>query len=104
MTGEREIGTATVVRASRDQAATRLGEETVLLSLANSIYYGLDEVGTVIWGLLSEPVTVGAIRDAIVRQYDVTEEVCERDLIALLNELLDHGLIEIVDTITGQPV
>ena len=37
------------------------------------------------------------IRDAIVQEYDVGPEQCETDLIALLEELLSKGLIEVKD-------
>jgi hypothetical protein len=97
MAGEREIDASSVLRAVKDQVSTRLGEETVLLSLRNSAYYGLDEVGTSIWALLAEPVSVAAIRDALVQEYDAPAQTCEADLIVLLKDLLDHGLIEIVD-------
>ena len=90
------VGLSSVVRAVKDQVSTRLGTEVVLLSLKDSTYYGLDEVGASIWNLLAEPISVSAIRDTVIREYDVTAEIAEKDLLALLKTLFDHGLIEIV--------
>jgi hypothetical protein len=91
------IQMSSLVRAAKDQVATRLGQEMVLLGLKDGTYYGLDEVGATIWDLLKDPIAVGAIRDALVQQYEVDEQTCQRDVIALLNDLFGHGLIEIMD-------
>jgi hypothetical protein len=84
-----------VVVASQQQAATSIGGETVLVALTPSRYFGLDEVGGRVWQLLQAPTTVADIRDVLVREYDVTADRCEQDLIRLLSEMLHNDLIEI---------
>jgi Coenzyme PQQ synthesis protein D (PqqD) len=81
--------------ASTDQVSCDLAGEAAILNLKNSVYYGLDTVGARIWTLVQEPITVGAVRDAMVREYDVEPERCERDLIDLLQKLAAEGLIAI---------
>jgi hypothetical protein len=39
--------------------------------------------------------TVAEIRDAIVAEYEVEPECCERDLRRLLGKLVDQGLVEV---------
>lgn len=85
----------TLLVASKEQVYCELGEETAILGLKNSVYYGLDPVGARVWGLLQQPTTVGEIRDAIVSEYDVTAEDFERDLIGLLWQMLREGLVEL---------
>lgn len=87
---------STVV-ASKDQVSSDLGEEIAILDLKEGVYYGLDEVGARVWELIQTPITVGAIRDSLVEEYDVEPDRCERDVLALLQRLVDQGLIEIVD-------
>jgi hypothetical protein len=89
------ITTATTVMASRDQVFCDLAGEAAILNLRNSVYYGLDTVGARMWTLVQEPMTVGAVRDAILQEYDVTRERCERDLLDLLQKLAREGLIVI---------
>jgi hypothetical protein len=84
-----------VVVASQRQAATSIGGETVLIAMTPSRYFGLDEVGARIWQLVQEPTTVADIRDVLMREYDVTEDRCEQDLIGLLSQMLRNDLIEI---------
>ena len=81
--------------ASTDQVSCDLAGEAAILNLKNSVYYGLDTVGARIWTLVQEPITVGAVRDAMLREYDVEPERCERDLIDLLQKLAAEGLIAI---------
>ena len=86
-----------IVVVSPDQVSSDLAGEIVMLNLKNGTYYGLDQVGARVWGLIEQPRRVAAIRDAILEEYDVEPERCERDLLALLGELRDNGLIEVRD-------
>jgi sulfur transfer complex TusBCD TusB component (DsrH family) len=86
--------TATVVVAG-ELLHSAFGAETVILSLEDGVYYGLEEVGARIWELLQRPIQVSAIRDALVAEYDVDPERCRRDLLALLQDLAARGLVEV---------
>ena len=81
--------------ASGDVLVSEFGNELVLLNLRDGVYYGLEDVGARIWALLKQPVTLSAIRDAIVSEYDVNPTSCERDVRALVEELATKGLVEI---------
>jgi len=52
-------------------------------------------VGSFIWKLIQDPISVKEIKEAILKEYDVDEETCENDLQELLGDLLDKGLIEL---------
>ena len=89
------ITAATIVVASKEQVSCDLAGEAAILNLKNSAYYGLDEVGARIWNLIEQPTAVSAVRDAIVDEYDVDAEQCERDVIKLLHKLAAEGLVDI---------
>ncbi len=91
------IRTSSLVVAAPDQVSSDLASEIVILSLQTSRYFGLDRVGARIWDLLKTPARVADIRDAIVGEYEVEPERCERDVLALLQRLADQGLIQIAD-------
>lgn len=61
---------------------------------ATASYYGLNRVGARIWELVQDPRSIGAIRDAIVAEYEVEPDRCERDVLELLGRLSEAGLIE----------
>ena len=79
---------------SRDTVESPVGEETVILHLKNSTYYGLDAVGTRIWSLLKEGVQPPEICERIAVEYDVAPEVAEADARRFLDDLKSNGIIE----------
>jgi hypothetical protein len=85
---------ATVVAAS-DLLASEFGDELIILNLRDGVYYGLEDVGTRIWQLLQRPISVPALRDALVTEFEVDPVRCEHDVRILLSELADKGLVEI---------
>ncbi|MFZ0639065.1 MAG: PqqD family protein [Candidatus Acidiferrales bacterium] len=91
----------TVVVASKDQISCDLGGEAAILGMKNSVYYGLNPVGARIWRLLQRPRSVGEICEAIVSEYDVTAERFESDLIGLLQQMLQEGLVELSRSATS---
>ena len=89
------LSVESVVVASRDQVSCPLGEESAILNLKNSVYYGLDPVGARVWNLLREPRRVAAVRDTLLGEYDVEAKRCEQDLLELLEKMRGEGLIEV---------
>jgi len=85
------------VVATKDQVCSDLAGEAVILDLKSGVYYGLNEVGASIWNLIQEPRTVNEIQDAILAEYEVEPEQCARDILALLQQLADEGLIKVRD-------
>ena len=89
------IAPDTVVVASRNQVASDLAGETVLLSMTTARYYGLADVGARIWELLGQPVRVSAICETIASEYDVPIDRCQGDVVRFLEDLAANGLIEV---------
>lgn len=84
-----------IVALTNDQVWCSLGDEAAILNTDRGIYYGLDPVGTEIWKLLQKPCKVAEIHQALLQEYDVEPDRCQRDLINLLEDLLKAGLIEL---------
>ncbi len=84
-----------IVIAAPDQVSCPLGEESAILNVRNTVYYGLNPVGARVWNMLQQPKTVEELRDTLVGEYDVELENCERDLLDLLEKLRAEGLIHV---------
>jgi hypothetical protein len=78
-----------------DQVSCGLSGEAVILNLNSGIYYGIHEIGALIWSSLDEPRTFVYLREAILRAYQVDRETCDRDVMAFLSDMHSAGLIEI---------
>ena len=87
------LNAQSVVVATAEQLSCALGEESVILNLKSSTYYGMNPVGTFIWNLLQVPRRVGELHGAVLGEYDVDADLCERDLIELLDQMLREELI-----------
>jgi hypothetical protein len=91
-----QLSLASTVALSKDQVSCELGDEAALLNLAKGVYYGLNEAGKFAWTLIQQgPKTGEQILEAMLAEYEVERDRCERDVMDLLNKLLTEGLIEI---------
>ena len=52
-------------------------------------------MGARVWNLIQDPRRVGDICDAIMREYDVSQERCESDVLDVLQQLAGQQLIEV---------
>lgn len=92
------LSTQSIVVATYEQVSCQLGEESVILHLKNSVYYGMNPVGASVWKLLQQQRSVAELRDAVLDEYEVEAERCERDLLTLLEEMRNKGLIQVVSS------
>jgi hypothetical protein len=84
-----------VVVATKQHVSCPLGDESAILNMKNSVYYGLNPVGAQIWNLLRRPRSVRELRDAILDEYEVEPQQCERDVLDLLEQMKSEGLVEV---------
>jgi hypothetical protein len=87
-----------IVVAASEQVSCPLGEESAILNLKNSVYYGMNPVGARVWDLLKQPQSVTELRNALLDEYEVDEVRCGDDLLALLETMRSEGLIEVRGT------
>ena len=78
-----------------DVLISRLQEESVILNLDSERYYGLDDVGTRMLSVLSTSSSIEAAYELLLEEYDVDGEVLRRDLLSLVEQLVDRGLVRI---------
>ena len=83
------------VASSKDRVSSDIGGEIAILNMKAGMYYGLDAVGARTWALIQKPKVVREVKNALLDEYRVEPERCEDDLLALLNDLAEKGLIEI---------
>ncbi len=92
-----EIPLTARVRVADHVLYRDLGEDLVLLDLRSGIYFSLDPIGARIWHLLRRPQPLAAVLEALVGEYDVETARCARDLVRLVTELRDRGLVAVDD-------
>ena len=81
------------MKAAADVITRNLGNELVLLDLARGVYFGLDEVGSRVWLLLSEGRSEHEIAKALAAEYAAAPEHIEEDVRRFLAQLANEGLV-----------
>ena len=82
-----------VIARVSDVTSAEVDDELLMMRLESDAYFGLDDIGARIWALLEQPVSVGAVCATLVREYDVTPEQCQRDVLRFLGDLAEKGLV-----------
>jgi hypothetical protein len=67
--------------------------EIVLLDSRNWTYLDFDDVGSRIWALLQEPITLSALVGKLVEEFAVEPAACRRDTEAFLRDLIGKGVV-----------
>ena len=92
-----EFGDEQVVTRAEESLSATLDGEAVLLQPEAGMYYGMNDVATMLWGRLEEPATVADLRAELRSEFDVEAAVADRDLRAFLADLEAADLVEIHD-------
>jgi Coenzyme PQQ synthesis protein D (PqqD) len=93
--GMTELNLASMVCHTPNPVAADVAGETVLMSLERSRCYGLGGIGSEIWSKLVSPVRVADLVTEFSGRYEAPPGVIERDVLQLLTQLADEGLIRI---------
>lgn len=80
----------------KDILSSSVDNETILLSIESSRYYGMADTANRIWELLIEPISGEEIVAILQKEYDADEELCQKDVLAFLIELDSARLIQTV--------
>jgi hypothetical protein len=83
---------------SPDVVFRDLDGEAVILDLGSGTYFGLNEVGTRVWQLISEGRDEPGIVEAVASEYDADRATIARDIARLLDDLKTRRLILPVST------
>ena len=87
------IALTTAVIRKPDVIFTDMDGDVVAINIDKGEYYGIGGIGSRIWVLLENNITIQGIVDAICSEYEVDEETCTSDTIKFINELMENGMV-----------
>lgn len=70
-----------------------LDGEKVMMNLDKGQYFMMNSVGSRIWEIINEPISVRDIICILVDEYDITSDECEKNLKTFVKELWEAELI-----------
>ena len=89
------INLNTIINKNLEIDDTDLDGEKVMMNLDKGEYFMMNEVGSRIWEIISEPINVRIIIDTLRSEYEVDEETCKDTVVEFLGRLNNADLISI---------
>ncbi len=89
------INLNTIINKNLEIDDTDLDGEKVMMNLDKGEYFMMNEVGSRIWEIISEPINVKEIISTLRNEYEVDEETCKDTVIEFLGRLDNADLISI---------
>jgi hypothetical protein len=81
---------------AEDVIYENLQDEIVLLNMNTQQYFSLDDVGSDMWKLLVQHGDVETVTNCLCEAYEVDRVTVEKDLEALIGNLVGRGLLKSV--------
>ena len=89
------ITNTSCIRPSPNVQFTSIEGEVVLMDRRKGIYFGLDEIGSLIWQSLVQDLSFEEMLSSIQSRYDVDRPALVTDVTHLLSTLQEKGLVEV---------
>ena len=69
--------------------------ETIMMSIDNGKYYGLNTVASRIWEILKTEPLLSELINKLIEEYNIAPTQCENETKEFLNHLIENKLIKI---------
>ncbi len=69
--------------------------ETIMMSIDNGKYYGLNTVASRIWEIIKDEPLLSELIEKLVEEYDIEKKQCEIETQEFLSNLIENKLIKI---------
>lgn len=86
-----------IILKSQDLLESVIDNEVVILGIKAGNYIGLNEMGTEIWSMISEPIKVSVLINTLSKLYDEKEQIIKEQVLDFLNNLKEKSFIKLVD-------
>jgi hypothetical protein len=83
----------TYIKRNPEMVTSNIDGEIVMMSIDQGEYYGLDEIGSRIWELLENPITLEQLINKLIEEFEVDEETCKSDTLDFLNQMLEKNIV-----------
>ena len=84
-----------VVTRCDDIVAGVVDADLIMMSIENGKYYQLNPSAGRVWSLLEQPRTVTEICQMLSKDFKVTPEACQKDVLHFLDELVSRNVVTI---------
>jgi len=86
-----------VVYRSSNVVFSKLDDELLAIDSQAGYCYSMNETAGRIWEMISSPVSISELCSQLKNEYTVDENVCLQEVLPLVQNLYDSGLIKVKD-------
>ncbi len=95
MQTKQKIESNSIVSREPGFITSEIDGETVMMSVEQGNYFGLDSVGTRIWDGIKSPTKVCELINSLVEEFEVELSTCEKDVLEFLQRLSEKQIIKV---------
>ena len=77
-------------------AVSKTDENAILLNLNSGSYYELNDVAHLIVQNLNDFIGFNEIKEIIIKNFDIEEDRCEKDILSFLQNLIERDFLEVL--------
>lgn len=90
------LSSHSIVTRNGEVVDAKIDGEVVAMNMDSGTCYGLNMVGSRVWDLLGNRIHVSDVCAKLNAEFEVAPDVCERQVLALLEELHSEKLISVL--------
>lgn len=92
---EKEISHTTIVQRNEEIVQAKIDGQTVMMSIENGDYYGLEDTSNRIWELLESPKTIATLCHQLTQEFEVSDEQCFTDVVNFVKQMNEHDIVSL---------
>lgn len=91
----RNIQSSSKLLLNQELLQSEIDGETIMMSIDNGKYYGLNTVASRIWEILKTEPLLSELVNKLIEEYEIEPTKCENETKEFLNNLIENKLIKI---------
>jgi len=95
MPGQNPCLNTTVCRTA-GLVSTEVDGETVILSIDEGRYFGINAIGSRIWALIEPPIRIDDLITALMQEFEIDRPNCTADVLEFIDEMQKQNIVKIL--------
>ena len=82
-----------ILNRNADILVNEVDGETVMMSIENGSYYGMNPTGNYIWNLLEQEKSIADLLENIAKTFTLSQEQCENEVLPFIQKMIDEKIL-----------
>ena len=82
-----------ILNRNADILVNEVDGETVMMSIENGSYYGMNPTGNYIWNLLEQEKSIADLLENIAKTFTLSKEQCENEVLPFIQKMIDEKIL-----------